>query len=118
MNETGENNYLSNPYVLIGGALIIYWIIQRRNIAKQNANALKEIKLIDSEESLAFIEEEARKNKVPVQLVKDARKMSKIDCAKAVIQNQTMLNEQKMSNDDRNKVLKMVDYLENQIDKK
>ena len=84
MDETGGNNYLSNPYVLIGGALLIYWVIQRKNIAKKNSNALKKIALIDSEESIASIEQEAKKNNVPVQLVKDARKMSKIECTKAV----------------------------------
>lgn len=118
MEETGENNYLSNPYVLIGGALLIYWVIQRRNLAKQNANSLKNIALIDSEESIALIENEAKSNGVPTQLVRDARKMTKKECAKAVIDNQVMLNKEKMSNDERNQVMKMVDYLENQIDKK
>ena len=43
MNETENSGYLSNPYVLIGTALLIYWYIQRRNLIRNNENALKHI---------------------------------------------------------------------------
>ena len=45
MNETENSGYLSNPYVLIGTALLIYWYIQRRNLIRNNENALKSISL-------------------------------------------------------------------------
>ncbi len=121
MNETTENGYLSNPYVLIGGALLVYWFIQRRNLIAKNENALKSVSLLDNEESSsfnAFVESEARKYKVPTQLVKDAKKMSKKECAKAILDNQKMINNTKMSQDERQGVLRMVDYLEDKLDEK
>lgn len=121
MNETNENGYMSNPYVLIGGALLIYWFIQRRNLIRANENSIKSLALLDNENSSsfnAFVESEARKYKVPTQLVKDAKKMSKKECAKAILDNQKMINKTKMSQDERQGVLNMVDYLEVQLDKK
>ena len=93
MNETTENGYLSNPYVLIGGALLIYWFIQRRNLIRANENSIKSLALLYNENSSsfnAFVESDARKYKVPTQLVKDAKKMSKKECAKAILDNQKM----------------------------
>jgi hypothetical protein len=121
MNETENSGYLSNPYVLIGTALLIYWYIQRRNLIRNNKNALKSISLFDSESNYSFnsfVESEARKYNVPKQLVKDAKKMSKKECAKAILDNQKMINKTKMSQDERQGVLNMVDYLEVQLDKK
>jgi len=121
MNETNENGYLSNPYVLIGGALLIYWFIQRRNLIRANENSLKSLALLDNENSSyynAFVKSEARKYKEQTQLVKDAKKMSKKECAKAILDNQKMINKTKMSQDERQGVLNMVDYLEIQLDKK
>ena len=40
-------SYLTNPYVLIGGSIIVYWFLKKREIIKANPNASKSsIKLI------------------------------------------------------------------------
>ena len=44
--------------------------------------------------------------------------MSKVELAETIIDNQKMLNKTKMSNDERKHVLRMVDYLEVELDKK
>jgi hypothetical protein len=121
MNETENSGYLSNPYVLIGTALLIYWYIQRRNLIRNNENALKSISLFDSESNYSFnsfVESEARKYHVPKQLVRDAKKMTKKECAKTILDNQKMINNTKMSNDERQGVLNMVSYLESKLDEK
>lgn len=121
MNETENSGYLSNPYVLIGTALLIYWYIQRRNLIRNNENALKSISLLDNESNSsfnAFVESEAKKYNVPKELVRDARKMSKKECAKTILDNQKMINNTKMSNDERQSVLNMVSYLEDKLDEK
>lgn len=117
MNEVNENesNWLSNPYVLIGGALLIYWIISRRKLLKSNPNANKSIS--DLQKS-SFINETAKKHKVPRELVKDAQKMDKKQLAHAILDNQKMINSTKMSNDERKNILRMVDYLESELEKK
>lgn len=122
MNDAGtETNYLGNPYVLIGGALLIYWFIQRRNMIKNNEFALKSISVLENENSSSFnsfVESESKKYNVPKQLVRDAKKLSKKECAKAILDNQKMINKRKMSQDERQAILNMVDYLEIQLDKK
>jgi hypothetical protein len=44
--------------------------------------------------------------------------MSKRDVAKTIISNQQMLNATEMSNDERSHILKMVAYLEYELDRK
>jgi hypothetical protein len=123
MNESTNTNYLSNPYVLIGGVLIAYWFFQRKKIIRSNKDATKSITLIEKEKQKeasfnSFIEEEAKKNGVPIKLVRDAQEMSKKDVARMILDNQKMINSTKMSNDERRHILRMVDYLENELDKK
>jgi hypothetical protein len=105
----------NNPYVLIGGALLIYWWISRKNILKANPNANTSVSSYSFNGEISYT---AKKYGVPKKLVQDARKMSKVDLATMIIDNQKMLNKTKMSNDERKHVLRMVDYLEVELDKK
>lgn len=122
MNEVGTNrNYLSDPYVLIGGALLIYWFIQRKSLIKANANANKSLALLEKEEKASFnsfVEEQSKKWGVPKQLIKDCKDMTKKEVAKMIIDSQQMMNKTKMSNDERTSINRMVDYLENELDNK
>jgi hypothetical protein len=112
--------YLRNPYVLIGLVGIGFWFWKRDKIMKSQPNANDTIDNLDSASKFTgtMIEDKAKKFGVPTQLVKDTQKMSKRDCAKTIISNQQMLNATKMSNDERSHILKMVDYLEYELERK
>ena len=109
--------YLSNPYVLIGGSILLYWFLKKREIIKGNPNAYKSIKALEQERKID-IQAKAKENKVPVKLVEDVQKMSKKELAEMIITNQKMLNQTKMSNDERTYILLMVEYLEKELDNK
>ena len=113
----GGTNYLTNPYVLIGGSIILYWFLKKREIIKANPNASKSVKALEQKRTIE-IQAIAKENKVPVKLVKDVQTMSKKKVAEMIISNQNMLNETKMSNDERKQILNMVDYLETELDNK
>lgn len=114
---TGEANYLSNPFVLLGGAVIIYWFLKRRSIISGNPLAVKSVKALEQKRKLEN-QTIAKENGVPVQLVEDVAKMDKRQVAEMILSNQKMLNTTKMSNDERRSILKMVDYLEKELDNK
>jgi hypothetical protein len=110
-------SYLSNPFVLIGGSILLYWFLKKREIIKGNPNAYKSIKALEQERKID-IQAKAKENKVPVKLVEDVQKMSKKELAEMIITNQKMLNQTKMSNDERTYILLMVEYLEKELDNK
>lgn len=110
-------NYLTNPYVLIGGSIIVYWFLKKREIIKANPNASKSVKALEQKRTIE-IQAIAKENKVPVKLVKDVQTMSKKKVAEMIISNQNMLNETKMSNDERKQILNMVNFLETELDNK
>jgi hypothetical protein len=110
-------SYLSNPFVLIGGSILLYWFLKKREILKNNPNAYKSIKALEQERKID-IQATAKENKVPVKLVEDVQKMSKKELAEMIITNQKMLNQTKMSNDERTYILLMVEYLEKELDNK
>lgn len=119
MNEQGTNSYLNNPYVLLGGVLIFYWWYSRRNILKSNPNANSSISDLEASSFTgARIKMTAKKHRVPEKLVRDVIKMDKKEIAQMIIDNQKMINQTKMSNDERKHILKMVDYLEIELEKK
>ena len=121
MNETSQNNYLTNSYVLIGSALLIYWFIEKRKLVNQNLNKIKSSSDLNYENSSsfhAFVLTESKQYKVPKQLVIDAKKMNKKQCAQTILDNQHMINKTKMSQDDRQSILNMVNYLESKLDEK
>jgi hypothetical protein len=110
-------NYLSNPFVLIGGGIVILWFFKRKGIFKSNPNAFKSVKALEQKRRLE-IQAKAKENKVPEKLVEDVQKMNKKEVAEMILSNQKMLNTTKMSNDERKQILVMVDYLENELDNK
>ena len=110
-------NYLTNPYVLIGGSIIVYWFLKKREIIKANPNASKSVKALEQKRTIE-LQATAKENKVPLKLVKDVQKMTKKQVAEMIISNQKMMNTTKMSNDERNQLLNMVGYLENELDNK
>lgn len=116
-NQSGAG-YLNNPYVLIGGALIIYWIISRRKILGSNPNANSSISDLESSSFNGQAEYLSKKFRVPKKLVKDTQKMSTKEIAQTILDNQKMINKTKMSNDERKHILRMVDYLEYELEKK
>lgn len=114
------SQYLGNPYVLMGIALIVYWYFSRKKLINENPNLSPSIRFIDADKSnfIDSAETKAKKHKVPLQLVKDCEKMDEKQIAKIIIDNQNMINKTKMSNDERNEMLKMVNFLESELDKK
>ena len=131
MNEdnnvgNGENGsktlsqYLGNPYVLMGIALVVYWYFSRKKLIYENPNLSPSIKFLDGDKSnfVNSAENKAKKHKVPLQLVKDCEKMNEKEIAKIIIDNQNMINKTQMSNDERNEMLKMVNFLESELDTK
>ncbi len=113
----GGANYLTNPYVLIGASIVLYWWLKKREIIKANPNASKSVKALEQKRTIE-LQATARENKVPLKLVQDVQKMSKRDVAQMIIDNQKMINKTKMSNDERKQILNMVDYLEKELENK
>jgi len=105
--------YLKNPFVIVGLLGIGYWFMQRKKLKKLNGNVDKPLDEMDSE-----TQDEARANGVPVKLVNDIKTMGKKKLARNIIVNQQMLNREKMSNDERTHILKMIDYMEKELEKK
>ena len=131
MNEdnnvgNGENGgktlsqYLGNPYVLMGIALVVYWYFSRKKLIYENPNLSPSIKFLDGDKSnfVNSAQNKAKKHKVPLQLVQDCEKMNAKEIAKIIIDNQNMINKTQMSNDERNEMLKMVNFLESELDTK
>jgi hypothetical protein len=110
-------SYLTNPYVLIGASIILYWWLKKREIIKANPNASKSVKALEQKRTIE-LQATAKENKVPLKLVQDVQKMSKRDVAQMIIDNQKMINKTKMSNDERKQILNMVDYLEKELENK
>jgi hypothetical protein len=110
-------SYLSNPFVLIGGGILILWFFKRKGIFQSNPNAFKSVKALEQKRRLE-IQAKAKEHKVPVKLVEDVQKMTKKEVAEMILSNQKMLNTTKMSNDERKQILIMVDYLEKELDNK
>lgn len=113
----GGTSYLTNPYVLIGASIIVYWWLKKREIIKANPNASKSVKALEQKRTIE-LQATAKENKVPLKLVKDVQGMSKKQVAEMIISNQKMINNTKMSNDERKQLLNMVDYLEKELDNK
>jgi hypothetical protein len=113
----GGTNYLTNPYVLIGASILLYWWLKKREIIKANPNASKSVKALEQKRTIE-LQATAKENKVPIKLVKDVQGMSKKQVAEMIISNQKMINSTKMSNDERKQILNMVDYLETELDNK
>ena len=131
MNEdnnvgNGENGgktlsqYLGNPYVLMGIALVVYWYFSRKKLIYENPNLSPSIKFLDGDKSnfVNSAQNKAKKHKVPLQLVQDCEKMNAKEIAKIIIDNQNMINKTQMSNDERNEMIKMVNFLESELDNK
>lgn len=110
-------SYLTNPYVLIGASIVLYWWLKKREIIKANPNASKSVNALNQKRTIE-IQATAKENKVPVKLVKDVQGMTKKQVAEMIISNQKMINNTKMSNDERKQILNMVDYLETELDNK
>tara|TARA_R110000772_G_scaffold213523_1_gene324070 strand:- start:70 stop:393 length:324 start_codon:yes stop_codon:yes gene_type:complete len=105
--------YLKNPYVIVGLLGLTYWYMQRKKLKKANSNVDKSVEELDSE-----TKDEAQANGVPAKLVEDMKSMSKDKLARNIIVNQQMLNREEMSNDERTHILKMIDYMEKELEKK
>jgi len=111
--------YLKNPFVLLGIIGIGYYFVQKRKILKKTPSASKSVGEIEKKElSEDEIKNIAKENKVPMSLIEDCEKMNKKDLARTILANQKMLNEEKMNNDERNHINKMVEYLEKELDKR
>ena len=62
------------------------------------------------------VKEVAKANNVPTKLVMDVAKMDIKKLARNILVNQRMLNRKKMSNDERNHILSMIDYMEKELE--
>tara|TARA_Y100001937_G_C7100486_1_gene322262 strand:+ start:727 stop:1107 length:381 start_codon:yes stop_codon:yes gene_type:complete len=119
--------YLKNPFVIIGGLGLIYFLYKKKTSSpkiKKTTSAKKklEVKSKDKplEEQSNFVQdnvkEVAKAHKVPTSLVVDVAKMDIKKLARNILVNQRMLNRQKMSNDERNHILAMIDYMEHELE--
>ena len=119
--------YLKNPFVIIGGLGLIYFLYKKKTSSpkiKKTTSAKKklEVKSKDKplEEQSNFVQdnvkEVAKAHKVPTSLVVDVAKMDIKKLARNILVNQRMLNRQKMSNDKRNHILAMIDYMEHELE--
>ena len=119
--------YLKNPFVIIGGLGLIYFLYKKKTSSpkiKKTTSAKKklEVKSEDKplEEQSSFVQdnvkEVAKAHKVPTSLVVDVAKMDIKKLARNILVNQRMLNRQKMSNDERNHILAMIDYMEHELE--
>jgi hypothetical protein len=113
----GGTSYLTNPYVLIGASIILYWWLKKREIIKANPHASKSVTALEQTRTIE-LQATAKENKVPLKLVKDVQGMSKKQVAEMIIRNQKMINNTKMSNDEKKQLLNMVEYLEKELDNK
>lgn len=119
--------YLKNPFVIIGGLGLIYFLYKKKTSSpkvKKTTSAKKKVgvKSVDKplEEQSSFVQdnvkEVAKAHKVPTSLVVDVAKMDIKKLARNILVNQRMLNRQKMSNDERNHILAMIDYMEHELE--
>ena len=117
--------YLKSPFVIIGALGIAYYLWKSKSAKKKAVkkktpkveNSTKE-KSLDEQSSFVQdnVKEVARANKVPTKLVMDVAKMDIKKLARNILVNQRMLNRKKMSNDERNHILKMIDYMEKELE--
>jgi hypothetical protein len=116
--------YLKSPLVIIGALGIGYYLWKSKSTKKKAVKKKAKTKTTSEEESLdeqsSFVQdnvkEVAKANKVPTKLVMDVAQMDIKKLARNILVNQRMLNRKKMSNDERNHILKMIDYMESELE--
>lgn len=107
---------------MIGLLGLGYFFYKRKKLKKQNINFNKPI--AELKDAIGMSEDDdsvdtkaiAKENSVPEKLVKDVLAMGKKKLARAILVNQEMLNREKMDNDERNHILKMVAYMEQELE--
>ena len=111
--------YLKNPFIIAGAVGIAYWFTKRnKGIVEEKKSIIEKVFEKKENDKKVDLDALAKEYKVPLSLVEDAQKMEIKEVAKTIISNQKMLNESKVTNDERNQVLKMIDYLEFELAKK
>ena len=123
------NKRYFNWYVIIGGIGLGYyawkkWKLNKVKLKKPTTTTTtiksEVTPSTESDEHSEFvknnIEEVAKANKVPKKLVVDCAKMDIKKLARNILVNQRMLNREKMSNDERNHILRMIDYMETELE--
>jgi len=123
-------DYLRNPYIIIGLIGCGYYVYKRYKLNKVKPTKTTTTTITkdtttkqessNEESNLSFVDESVRKvakaNGVPRKLVKDVAKMPTKKLARTILVNQRMLNREKMSNDKRNHILKMIAYMESELE--
>jgi methanogenic corrinoid protein MtbC1 len=107
--------YLKNIYVVLGVVGIGYYLYKRKQIVKKTPKAKKSVVELEDNVSEEEIKRIAKENKVPMDLVKDVQSMSQKEIAKTILANQKSLNEEDMSNDERNHLKRMIEFLDKQL---
>lgn len=119
-----------NWFVIVGGIGLLYYVgkkwkqkksgTPKKTTTTTTTTTIKAKPIPPTDEKSDFvkknIEEVALANGVPSKLVVDCAKMPTKKLARNIIVNQRMLNREKMSNDKRNHILKMIDYMENELE--
>ena len=116
--------YLKSPFVIIGALGIGYYLWKSKSTKKKAVKKKATPKLPSEKQGLdeqsSFVQdnvkEVAKANNVPTKLVMDVAKMDIKKLARNIIMNQRMLNRKKMSNDERNHILSMIDYMEKELE--
>ena len=127
-------NKLNNPYVivgLLGLGIYVYKISKKKKslISKQKSKKLDTKETLKPVENKKVVkpknkitemsaEEFAAKFKIPVKFVLDTDKLTTKEKAEIVVANVETLNKQtKMTGDERQTLIRMVNYLEYKIEK-
>ena len=116
--------YLKSPFVIIGALGIGYYLWKSKSTKKKAVKKKAITNTTSEEESLdkqsSFVQDNikdvAKANNVPTKLVMDIAKMDIKKLARNILVNQRMLNRKKMSNDERNHILSMIDYMEKELE--
>tara|TARA_Y100000389_G_scaffold113651_1_gene110758 strand:- start:3111 stop:3491 length:381 start_codon:yes stop_codon:yes gene_type:complete len=116
--------YLKSPFVIIGALGIGYYLWKSKSTKKKAVKKKATPKLPSEKQGLdeqsSFVQENvkevAKANNVPTKLVMDVAKMDIKKLARNILVNQRMLNRKKMSNDERNHILSMIDYMEKELE--
>jgi hypothetical protein len=123
--------YLRNPYIVVGliGCSFYIWkkwklnkVTPKKTTTTTAKVTTKDTKNETDNEKLSFINESVKKvanaNGVPQKLVRDVAKMPTKKIARTILVNQRMLNKEKMSNDKRHHILKMISYMESELEER
>lgn len=105
--------YLRNPFILLGGAGLIYYVWQRNKIMKALPKSTKSIPEVEVKANL--VDEDSD---LPEEFKKEVDAMSKEEVVKTIEHNAKMMDRARMSEKKREGIERMLKYLKNKYDER